>query len=113
MLMSPPPRIQFAGAALVWSRSVPSSNVEFTQKLPGTAARAMDKSSMAITPVVPGKPPEAREQRILTALAGTSNTPFRFVNVEFAIVLTQPALRLLVPEVKSCVPTTLLLALKN
>src|SRR6266850_1699862 len=110
--VSPPPRVQFAGVPLVWSRSVPSSKVEFTQKLPGTGTRATDKSSMTITPVMPGKPPETREQRILTAPTGTNNTPFRFVNVEFAMVLTHPGL--LVPEVvKSVVPTTLLLALKN
>ena len=58
---------QLAGVPLVWSRSVPSSKAEFTQKLPGTGVRATDKSSMTMAPVVPGKPPEARAQRILTA----------------------------------------------
>src|SRR5882672_12146837 len=113
MVVSPPPRVQFAGVPLVWSRLAPLSKVEFTQKLPGSKlTRATDKSSMTITPVMAGSPPEARAQRIVTAPSGTTNAAFRFVNVEFAMVLTHPAL--LVPEVvKWTVPTSLLLALKN
>src|ERR1039458_311025 len=106
MVGSPPPRVQFAGVPLVWSRLVPLSKVEFTQKLPGSkVTRATDKSSMTITPVMAGSPPEARAQRIVTAPTGTTNAAFRFVNDEYAMVLTQPAL--LVPEVaKSVAPTT-------
>src|SRR5258705_333584 len=113
MVVSPPPRVQFAGVPLVWSRLVPLSKVEFTQKLPGSKlTRATDKSSMTITPVMAGSPPEARAQRIVTAPAGTTNAAFRFVNVELAMVPIHPAL--LVPEVVRWVsPRTLLAALKN
>ena len=86
--LSLPPRFQFAGVPLVWSRLLPVSKVEFTQKLPGTSrqsARATDKSSMTITPVMVPEPPETREQRIFTAPAGTSRDPLRFVNVESSI----------------------------
>src|SRR5258708_1505885 len=113
MVGSPPPRVQFAGVPLVWLRLIPSSKVEFTQKLPGSKlTRATDKSSMTMTPVMDGSPPETRAQRIVTAPSGTTNVAFRFVNVEFAMVLTHPAL--LVPEVaKSVAPTTLRAASKN
>ena len=59
---------------------------------------------MTITPVGSPEPPETREQRILTAPIGTINDPFRFVNVESAIVLTHPAL--LVPAVTKWVSPT-------
>ncbi len=95
---------------------MPSSNDGFTQKLPnsrfGTGERATDKSSMIITPVIVPEPPETREQRIFTAPTGTNTDPFRFVNVESAMVLTQPGL--LLPLVTKWVcPTTLLMASKN
>src|SRR5688572_9424592 len=113
MFVSPPPRVQFAGVPLAWFRLLPLSKVEFTQKLPGSKlTRATDKSSMTITPVIACSPPEARAQRIVTAPTGTTNAAFRFVNVEFAIVLTHPPL--LVPEVVKWVsPTTSVVALKN
>src|SRR5437764_9017034 len=99
---------------LVWSRLTPVSKVEFTQKLPDTVGttRATDKSSMIITPVMDASPPETREQRILTAPAGTIRDPLRFVNVEFSIVPSHPAL--VVPEVTKCVcPTTESVPSKN
>src|ERR1043165_3873770 len=115
MVGSPPPRFQFVGVPVVWSRLVPSSNDGFTQKLPnnrfGTGERATDKSSMTITPVMAWSPPETREQRILTSPSGTDNEPFRFVNVESAMVLTHPSL--LLPEVTKWVcPMMLSAALK-
>src|SRR5437588_9173959 len=116
MVASLPPRFQFETVPVVWSRLLPSSKDGFTQKLPnsrfGTGARATDKSSMTMTPVMVPEPPETREQRIFTAPSGTASDPFRFVNVESAIVLTHPAL--VVPIVRKWVcPTTLSLALKN
>src|SRR5258708_2974222 len=116
MLVSPPPRFQFEGVPFVWSRLMPSSNEGFTQKLPnsrfGTGERATDKSSMTITPVMAWPPPDTREQRIFPAPSGTANDPFRCVNVESAMVLTQPGL--LVPLVTKWIcPTTLSAALKN
>src|SRR6266550_683482 len=114
MVPSLPPRFQFAGVPSGWLRLLPVSKVEFAQKLPDTSGvtRATDRSSMIITPVrVPG-PPETSEQRIFTALGGTSMDPLRFVNVEFAMVLTQPAL--VVPLVTKWVsPTTLSVASKK
>src|SRR6266446_2564180 len=81
MLVSLPPRLQFVGMPLVWSRLLPISKDGFTQKLPnsrfGTGARATDKSSMTITPVMVPEPPETREQRIFTAPSGTASVPFR------------------------------------
>src|SRR5258707_32163 len=117
MVVSPPPRFQFEGVPSVWSRPLPSSNVEFTQKLPGSrsacGARANETSSITITPVIVVEPPETKEQRILTAPVGTANDALRLVKVEFAIVLTQPGL--LVPEVTKWVgvPTWLLEPSKN
>src|SRR5438046_1487644 len=91
-----PPRFQFETFPLVWSRLVPNSNDGLTQKLPksklGTAARVTDKSSISITPVIVPDPPETSEQRIFTAPSGTGTDSFRFVNVEFSIVLTHPPL---------------------
>src|SRR2546426_4435994 len=91
-----PPRFQFETMPVVWSRSRPSSKEVFTQKLQnskfGRGARATDKSSMIITPVMVPEPPETREQRIFTAPSGTASDPFRFVNAESAIVLTHPGL---------------------
>src|SRR5450432_1084510 len=96
-----PPRFQFETAPPVWSRLLPSSKDGFTQKFPnsrfGTGARATDKSSITIVPLMDWSPPETREQRIFTAPSGTANDPFRFVNVESSMVLTHPAL--LVPLV--------------
>src|SRR5437588_4206118 len=93
---SPPPRFQLETVPVFWSRLLPSSNDGLIQKLPvsrfGTAERATDKSSMIITPVTEGEPPETKEQRILTAPGGTASDPFRLVNVESSIVLTQPGL---------------------
>src|SRR5438132_12914510 len=116
MVASLPPRFQFETVPVVWSRLTPSSKDGFTQKLPnsrfGTGERAIDKSSMTITPVMAWSPPETREQRILTAPSGTDKDPFRFVNVESAMVLTHPSR--LVPEVTKWVcPTTLSVALKK
>src|SRR5438093_11327885 len=94
MVPSLPPRFQFAGVPSGWSRLLPSSKVEFNQKLPDTSGttRATDKSSMIITPVrVPG-PPDTSEQRIFTAPAGTNRDRLRFVNVELTIVHLQPEL---------------------
>src|SRR4051812_9774615 len=96
MVVSPPPRFQFVGVPVVWSKLVPSSKDGFTQKLPnsrfGTGERATDKSSITITPVIAASPPETSEQRILTAPTGTDKDPVRCVKVELAMVLTQPAL---------------------
>src|SRR6266496_473472 len=116
MAGSLPPRFQFETEPPVWSRLLPSSKDGFTQKLPnsrfGTCARATDKSSMIITPVIVPEPPETREQRIFTAPTGTNTDPLRLVNVESAMVLTQPGL--LVPLVTKWVcPTTLSVASKN
>ena len=47
---------------------------------------------MTITPMMPGKPPEARAQRILTAPTGTINAPVRRVNEEFGMAPRHPAL---------------------
>src|ERR1035437_3277137 len=98
-----PPRFQFAGVPVGWSRLVPVSKVEFTQKLPDTVGttRATDKSSMIMTPVTEGSPPETREQRILTALAGTTRELLRLVKLEAAMVPLHPAL--VVPEVTKSV----------
>src|SRR5436305_8577492 len=114
---SPPPRFQLETVPLVWSRLLPSSKEGFTQKFPvsrfGTAERATDKSSMIITPVTEGEPPETKEQRIFTAPGGTDRDPFRFVKVESPIVLTQPGL--VVPVVTKWVgpPTVALEPSKN
>jgi hypothetical protein len=64
-------------------------------------------------PVMPGDPPEATEQRIFTAPAGTATVSLRLVKVEFARVLTHPAL--LVPTVTKSVaaPTWALAPSKN
>src|SRR5260370_9848519 len=110
MVGSPPPRFQFVGVPVATSRVVPSSKDGFTQKLPksklATGARATDKSSMTITPVMDWSPPDTSEQRIFTAPSGTDNDPFRLVKVESEIVLTQPVL--LLPLVTNGVcPTTL------
>ena len=88
MEASLPPRFQLAGVPLVWSRPVPVSNVELTQKLPETSGGTFDtdKSSMIITPVRIPEPPETSEARIFTAPNGTSNNPFRFVKVEASMV---------------------------
>src|SRR5690242_12256594 len=93
---SPPPRFQFETVPVVWSRLLPSSKDGLIQKLPdkrfGIGERATDKSSMIMTPVIAGEPPETKEQRIFTAPGGTAKDPFRLVNVESSIVLTHPGL---------------------
>src|SRR5258708_3740651 len=67
---------------------------------------------MTISPVMVPEPPETREQRILTAPAGTSKDPLRLVKVEVSMVPVHPAL--VVPLVTKWVwPTTLSLASKN
>src|SRR4051812_7742278 len=102
-----PPRFQFAGVPVGWSRLVPVSKVELTQKLPDTVGttRATDKSSISIRPLIDALPPETSEQRIFTAPAGTTVEPLRMVNVEFAIEPAHPAF--VVPDVtKSVEPPT-------
>src|ERR1035437_3220185 len=117
MVGSPPPRFQFETVPVVWSRLVPSSNEGFTQKLPNskfaTGARATDKSSMTMTPVMLPEPPETSSQRMVTAPDGTTTEPFRFVNVESSIVVTHPGL--VVPVVTKWVepPTWLPTPLKK
>src|SRR5882724_288188 len=115
-LRSLPPRIQLpAGAAVVGlSILTPTSNVGFGKKFPArmvggttvaTGMTATDRSSMTMVPVTASLPPETREQRIVTAPAGTVAVPFRLVNVEFAIVLTHPGL--LRPEVTKWISPTM------
>src|SRR5256885_15371050 len=98
-----PPRIQLPAGAAVEGLSIltPPSNVGLVKKFPGrmvggtavaTGMTATDRSSMTIIPVTASLPPETREQRIVTAPAGTVAVPFRLVNVEFATVLTHPGL---------------------
>src|SRR6266850_5048154 len=102
MVASLPPRVQPTGEAAAGSSNrEPNSNVGLGKKLPGRMVggmvctaelRATDKSSMTITPVGSPEPPETREQRSLTAPTGTNKAPFRFVNVESAMVPTHPGL---------------------
>src|SRR5512133_911185 len=112
-----PPRFQFETVPSVWSRLLPSSKDGFTQKLPysrfGTGARATERSSTTITPVMVPEPPETREHLIFTAPDGTVREPLRFVNVESSIEDTHPGL--LVPLVTKWVvpPTWLSASLKN
>src|SRR6266446_8610756 len=110
-----PPRIQLpAGAAVVGlSILTPTSNVGFGKKFPAkmvegttvaTGITATDRSSMTMIPVTASEPPETREQRIVTAPAGTVAVPFRFVNAESAMVFAHPGL--LVPEVTKWISAT-------
>src|SRR5258708_2118922 len=120
-----PPRIQLPAGAAVEGLSIltPTSNVGFGKKFParmvgGTAVAtgmtATDRSSMTITPVRVRSPPETSEHRIVTAPAGTVAVPFRFVNVELAMVPIHPGLALVVLGVTKWIsPTIPLVVSKN
>src|SRR5690242_7042541 len=100
MLGSLPVRAQPPGVPVVWSRLAPSSNLGLGQKLlvksavggGAVAARATERSSRSMTPIVVCGPPDTRAARIFAAPEGTTNTSLRLVNPEPSIAPCHPAL---------------------